>query len=599
MMSQLPPFLDDLPTKSGVYLMRDEKKQVLYIGKAKNLKIRVKQYYSGHDSREMIPQLLEQVDKVETIITLSEKEALILESSLIKQHKPKYNVLLKDDKSFIGILIREHDDWPMIELVRQKGVLKEKGQFFGPFTSAWKTRELFELLTRNFPLRQCSDNELASRKRPCILHAIKRCMAPCMKLCTKAAYQEQVKGVVRFLKGNTTDLLKNYVDAMEKASLELRFEDALTILKKIQHIEQYIEHQKSPIAQCPDDLDAVGYAYVGNTMAVVILIFRAGQLKDRIFVEKEDSLSTEDEALESILTQYLTESTNRPKEILIPTALESGDILEELFSIKGKIHVPQKGLKKKLLEMAQENALSFLPQLEQNEGFDMLRDLQKALDLERLPEKIECFDTSNLSGTNPVASMVTFVDGKKETKGYRHYKIRSTKGDDYSAMKEVLTRRYSKGELPDLVIVDGGKGQLGIVTALFKELDIATVDVIALAKEKGRHDKGLSNERVFQPNFETPKLLTQGPLLFFLQRVRDEAHRFAISYHKKLREKRVITSILDEIPGIGPLKKARLLKHFKSLSSIESASLDALLEVEGIHKKDAENIQAKLRAKSK
>ena len=195
--------------------------------------------------------------------------------------------------------------------------------------------------------------------------------------------------------------------------------------------------------------------------------------------------------------------------------------------------------------------------------------------------------------------MVTFVDGKKETKGYRHYKIRSTKGDDYSAMKEVLTRRYSKGELPDLVIVDGGKGQLGIVTALFKELDIATVDVIALAKEKGRHDKGLSNERVFQPNFETPKLFTQGPLLFFLQRVRDEAHRFAISYHKKLREKRVITSILDEIPGIGPLKKARLLKHFKSLSAIESASLDTLLEVEGIHKKDAENIQAKLRAKSK
>jgi len=598
-MSQFPPFLDDLPAKSGVYLMRDEKKQVLYIGKAKNLKIRVKQYYSGHDTREMIPQLLEQVVKIETIVTLSEKEALILESSLIKQHKPKYNVLLKDDKSFIGILIREHEEWPMIELVRQKGVLQEKGQFFGPFTSAWKTRELFELLTRNFPLRQCSDKELISRKRPCILHAIKRCMAPCMKLCSKSSYQEQVKGVVRFLKGNTTDLLKTYVSQMEKASKELRFEEALAILKKIEKIQQYIEHQKSPIAQCPDDLDVVGYAYVGKTMAVVILIFRDGQLKDRIFIEKEDSLSTQNDALESILTQYLTESTLRPKEILIPTPLESSEILKELFSIKGKIHVPQKGLKKKLLEMAQENALSFLPQLELNESFDLLHDLQKTLDLNRLPERIECFDTSNLGGTSPVASMVTFVDGKKETKGYRHYKIRSSKGDDYTAMKEVLHRRYSKGDLPDLVIVDGGKGQLGLVTSLFEELKIATVDVIALAKEKGRHDKGLSNERVFQPHFETPKLLSQGPLLFFLQRIRDEAHRFAISYHKKLREKRVVTSVLDEIPGIGPLKKARLLKHFKSLLAIESASLEALQEVEGIHRKDAENIQARLRAKSK
>jgi excinuclease ABC subunit C len=598
-MNQLPNFLEDLALKPGVYLMRDKENQVLYIGKAKNLKLRVKQYYSGHDTREMIPQLLEQVVKVETIITLSEKEALILESSLIKQHKPKYNVLLKDDKSFIGILVRDHPDWPMIELVRQKGVLDEKGEFFGPFTSAWKTRELFELLTRNFPLRQCSDKELATRKRPCILHAIKRCLAPCMQLCTKSAYQEQVKGVIRFLKGNTSDLLKTYRDQMEKASDQLRFEEAMQLLKKIQHIEQYIEHQKSPIAQCPDDLDVIGYAYIGKTIAVVILIFRDGQLKDRIFIEKEGSLCTQNEALETILTQYLTESTNRPHEILIPTPLESQEIIEELFSIKGKIHVPQKGLKKKLLDMAQENALSFLPSIEEHEGFDLLHDLQKTLDLNRLPERIECFDTSNLSGTNPVASMVTYVDGKKEPKGYRHYKIRSLKGDDYSAMKEVLERRYSKGDLPDLLIVDGGKGQLGIVTSLFNDLGIATVDIIALAKESGRHDKGLTKEQVFQPFFEKPKLLPQGPLLFFLQRIRDEAHRFAISYHKKLREKRVITSVLDEIEGIGPQKKDRLLKHFKSLSAIQDASIEQLQEVKGISVKDAKNILLKLRAKSK
>ena len=598
-MTSHPSFLEDLPTKPGVYMMRDEKKVVLYIGKAKNLKVRVKQYYSGHDTREMIPQLLEQIDHIETIITLSEKEALILESGLIKEHKPKYNVLLKDDKSFIGILVKDHEDWPMIELVRQKGVLKEKGQFFGPFTSAWKTRELFELLTRNFPLRQCSDKELVSRKRPCILHAIKRCMAPCMQLCTKSDYKEQVKGVVRFLKGNTQDLLKHYRQEMERASDALRFEDALQILHKIQHIEQYIEHQKSPITQCKENIDVLGYAYVGKMITVVILSFRDGQLKDRIYLEKDESASTQAEALETILIQYLTESVNRPDEILIPTPIESASIIEELFHIKGNIYVPQKGLKKKLLDMAEENAISFLPSLDKQQGFDLLKDLKKALDLSRLPERIECFDTSNLQGSNPVASMVTFVDGKKETKGYRHYKIQGGKGDDYSAMKEVLQRRYCKGDLPDLIIVDGGKGQLNLVVQVLDELEIATVDILGLAKENARHDKGLTQEQIFQPDFEKPKLLPQGPLLFFLQRIRDEAHRFAISYHKKLRTKRVITSILDDIEGIGPTKKERLLKHFKSLTAIQNAKVEELLLVKGITQKDATNILLKLRAKSK
>ncbi|MFZ4772817.1 MAG: excinuclease ABC subunit UvrC [Chlamydiia bacterium] len=594
-----PSFLEELPTKPGVYLMRDADKKVLYIGKAKNLKVRVKQYYSGHDSREMIPVLLDQVEKIETIITLSEKEALILESSLIKQHKPKYNVLLKDDKSFIGILIRDHEKWPMIELVRQKGALKEKGHFFGPFTSSRKTRELFELLTHNFPLRQCSDTELASRKRPCLLHAIKRCLAPCMQLCTQEAYQDEVKGVTRFLRGNTSELIKNYQKQMEKASEELRFEEALQILRKIEQIEHYTENQHSPIAQTTEAVDVVGYAYLGRTIIVVILIFRDGALKDRIFIEKEGTLATQNELLESILTQYLTETPSRPEEILVPDPIDSDEILEELFSIKKGIHVPQKGAKKKLLEMAQENAASLLPFMESKEGFDLLHDLQKTLELTRLPETIECFDTSNLGGSNPTASMVTFVDGKKETKRYRHYKIQSNHGDDYSAMKEVLTRRYSHGDLPDLVIVDGGKGQLGLVTALFSSLEIATVDVIGLAKEQARHDKGLTSEQIFQPSKKSPIILPQGPLLFFLQRIRDEAHRFAISYHKNLRKKRVIASVLDEIEGIGPLKKGRLLKHFKSLSAIQGASLEELQKVQGITKKDAERLHLKLRGKSK
>jgi len=495
--------------------MRKADKTVLYIGKAKNLKVRVKQYYSGHDTREMIPILLEQVVKVETIITLSEKEALILESSLIKQHKPKYNVLLKDDKSFIGILVRDHEEWPMVELVRQKGVLKEKGHFFGPFTSAKRTRELFELLTRNFPLRQCSDKEFISRKRPCLLHAIKRCLAPCVGLCTQQEYTIQVKGITRFLKGDTANLIKQYQKEMEKASAELRFEQALQLLNKIRQIEYYAEHQSSAIAKCQDAIDVVGYAYLGRVITVVILVFRNGELKDRICIEKEDALSDQNDLLESILSQYLTESTHRPDEILVPIALESAEILNELFSIKNKIHVPQKGVKKQLLDMAQENALSLLPSLEESDEFDLLHHLQKTLNLTRLPERIECFDTSNLAGSNPVASLVTFVDGKKEVKGYRHYKIVSEGGDDYTAMKEVLLRRYSKGDLPDLIIVDGGKGQLGLVTALFDSLQIATVDLIALAKEGGRHDKGLTQEQIFQPNSKIRSYCLKGLYCFF------------------------------------------------------------------------------------
>jgi excinuclease ABC subunit C len=598
-MESLPIFLETLPQKSGVYIMKDVNKTVLYIGKAKNLKVRVRQYFSGHDEREMIPQLLSQVVDIETIITLSEKEALILESSLIKQHKPKYNVLLKDDKSFIGIFIRDHEQWPRLELIRQKGVLNEKGQFFGPFPSAKKTRDLFELLTRNFQLRQCSDKELVSRKRPCILHAIKRCLAPCMQLCTKKDYQDQVKELNRFLKGNTDDLIKRYKTLMEQASEELRFEDALEYLQRIRQIEQYIEHQKSPITGVQGAVDVIGCAYLGRVVVVVILHFRDKQLKDRTFIEKEDSISTQKEVLESILTQYLTETTSKPEEILLPTAIESAGIVEELFGIKHGIHVPMRGLKKKLLDMAQENALALLPSISPQEGLNILHDLKDTLKLTRLPERIECFDTSNISGTSSVASMVTYVDGKKEPKGYRHYKIRSMKGDDYSAMKEVLYRRYSKGDLPDLIVVDGGKGQLGIVLELLQLLQVATVDVIALAKEASRHDKGLTQEQIFLPNESRPILLEQGPILFFLQRIRDEAHRFAISYHKKLRQKRVISSVLDEIEGIGPKKKERLLKYFKSLSKIQEASQEELEQVPGISSKDAQNILFKLREDSR
>lgn len=587
--------LNSFPLKPGVYLMKDLEGKILYIGKAKVLRDRIKQYFTNQDTRAMIPFLISHLDSIETIVTFTEKEALLLENTLIKKHQPKYNILLKDDKTFISLMINNKHKWPQIKLVRYKDQKKEEGLYFGPYTSAINARAMFETMTKIFPLRQCSDRELVSRTRPCLLYSIKRCIAPCVGKCTKDEYDETVKEATSFLKGKTGAVITSLKKKMTLASEKLEFEKAGAILKTIHQIEEASASQKSSIRLNVPNVDALNFIRKGHYILLVKLLFRDGLLVGSEHFDFALTLETDDEILSSFLLQhYLPEK--RPEEILIPIELEDKKIIEEI--IETPLHTPQKGDKKTLIDLAFENAKALYEQekLAISSKEDLLLSLEETLSLSRFPSRIECYDTSHISGSDAVASLAAFTNGEKDPKRSRLYKIKSTlSADDYSSLTEVLTRRLTRAlqedDLPDLIIVDGGKGQLSTIQNVCKELKIASVDIIALAKEDARHDKGLTKERIFlTTQKESISLNPHSALHFFLQTIRDEAHRKAISYHRKKRTERTIYSLLDEIPGIGPTKKKRLLKHFGSVKRILEATSEELLEVPAISKKDVETI---------
>ena len=583
--------LNLLPDSPGVYLMKNEDDQILYIGKAKCLKERVKQYFSkSGDDREMIPILISQVISIETIVTLSEKEALLLENTLIKKHKPKYNVLLKDDKSFISLHVNTDHAWPMVKLLRtHEKPKKSKGLFFGPYTSAYAARQTLETLNKIFPLRECSDRELKTRKRPCLLYSIKRCSAPCVRKCPASDYEEHVHNAIAFLKGQDKEVLKELKEKMSIASSNLEFERAGALLKKIQQIEEVTKYSQSVVDLKRKDSDALALFRAKDKVILVKLIFREGRLSGAENFSFKKVVPNDEEIFESFLLQHYERA---PKEILLPLELSSKKIIESV--LKTKLIMPQKGEKANLIEVAKKNA--HVQFLQEEEEESLLLDLQESLKLNRLPYKIECFDTSNIAGSDLVASLVVYINGKREKKGMRHFIIQSVnKSDDYGAMREALTRHYKKAKdadlLPDLLMVDGGKGQLNIAVEVFKNLDIVSTDIISIAKEKGRHDKGLTKERIFIPTQTDPiSLSPHSSLLRFLQQIRDESHRAVITFHKTRRKKRTLTSQLDSISGIGPKKKRILLKSLGSLQKIQEASIEKLQDVEGISKKDAEAI---------
>jgi len=587
--------LSRIVEEPGVYLMKDRQGCVLYVGKAKRLKTRLKQYFAkSGDEREMIPFLIAKVDSIETIVTLSEKEALLLENSLIKQHKPQYNVLLKDDKTFISLMINTRHKWPMIRLVRTKGRHKKDGIYFGPYTSAFAARRTLDIMHKAFPLRQCSDGELKRRERPCLLYGIKQCIAPCIDKCTKETYDAHVQDAIDFLKGKNSTLLDNLTQEMEKASEQLEFERAGELLQTINQIKQITEG-KALSATIPEgNCDALGLHREGAHLFIVQILVRNGQIVGKEPYHFSNVAGTDNDILESFLLQHFAENQHKPKEIFLPIPLENHQILQELLHIK--LTTPLKGSKKKLIDLAKKNASAECKQQlsEATMRLERLGHLKETLSLNTLPYRIECFDTSNIAGTDPVAALVAFTDGAKDKKRTRLYKIRGA-GDDISAMREVLTRRYTKardeGDLPDLIIIDGGKGQLSTLSTVLSELNIATPDIVAITKEAGRHDKGLTKERLFLPHKKEPiSLKAHDPLLFFLQEVRDEAHRVAIAFHKKRRTKRIIKSELDQIPGIGPQKKKALLQHFKSVKRIKEATTAELTSLPSITKRDAQRI---------
>lgn len=586
------------PDQPGVYLMKNESGQVLYIGKAKNLRSRLKQYFAIHgDARTMVPYLTAQVEAIDTIVALTEKDALILENNLIKQHKPKYNILLKDDKTFISLVFSSHR-WPMIRLVRYKGKPKKDGTYFGPYTNALAARQTFDLISRLFPLRQCSDSELANRTRPCLLYDIKRCIAPCVGKCTQEEYGRHVDAAMRLLKGQDKDVVKRLKQQMQEASDALEFEKADEINKKIHQIEHVtqVQHVDNPEAK---DTDVIGLHREADAVLIALLLFREGKLVQSEHFHFHLIAATDVEVIESFLLQHYLHLERWPAEILVPCEVMSAieDILSETARKKVAVLHPRRGKKTDLIEMGQRNAKALFIREQDARSLreKMLLDLQETLQLTRYPRRIECFDTSHLAGTDPVASLACFVHGEKDTSRTRLFKIKTQEGGELAAMKEALQRHFSKekekNDFCDLLIVDGGKSHLHMALDVFQELGIASVDVIGVAKDTARHDKGLTQEKIHVPHHKDPILIDpRSPLLFLLQKVRDEAHRLALAYHKKKRSKRMLKSSLDEIPGIGPVKKQRLLKKFGSVKSMQAAKPEELMKVPGITKSDIKKI---------
>lgn len=597
-----PKKLEAYPLLPGVYLMKNSMGHVIYVGKANSLRLRLKQYFSpGGDGRQMISSLVPKIETIETIIVASEKEALLLENTLIKQYKPHFNALFKDDKSHIALMISHRHNWPTLQLTRYKGKPKTDNLYFGPYTSATAARSTFDLLKRLFPLRQCSDQEFARRTRPCILYEMKRCCAPCVQKCTKEEYESYVQRTIKFLRGQDKEILNELYRAMQEASTALEFEKAAEIFRNIQQIESTLEDQK--VAKLMGiDIDVLGIFRQADEVILCQLMFRQGKLISSKNNNFSHSAQEDEELLESFLLQHYEPLQALPKEILLPKELPSALLITEIIvgSKKSKVSLiaPQRGEKKKLLEMAHVNAKAAFHQQKDLQAMRerTLLEMQEKFHLSNYPERIECFDNSNLSGSNPVSSLVAFTAGQKDSARYRTYTIKTTTGsDDYEAMREVLERRCKRGKeennLPDLIIVDGGKGHLNTALAILKDLNIITVNVIGVAKEQGRHDKGSTQEQIFLPNIKDPIFLRPtSPILFLLQQIRDEAHRVAITFQRKTHSKKIIKSSLDEIPGIGPKKRRLLLAHFGSVKKLKEASYEELLSLKGISKANIQEI---------
>jgi len=594
-----------LPTSPGVYLFKDQKGGVIYVGKAKNLRSRVRQYARGSDGRVQIRFLLAQLADIEVIITKSEKEALLLENTLIKQHWPRYNIRLKDDKSYWHIKVTTQDLWPRLFLTRQ--IVKDGNKYLGPFHSSAAVQETLEVIRKVFPLRTCSDTVFRNRTRPCLEYQIKRCLGPCVLAIDPEEYRRQLKGALLLLEGKNTELVDQLNARMNAASENLQFEDAARLRDQIRAILQTGEKQQvaTPLG---NDQDIFGLYREGGFIEVQVLFVRAGKLVGNQGYGFDDNEFPEEEVLADFLTQFYQDDRFLPDEILLPVSLEDAEVRAELFSeCKGKkviVLQPQRGDKVRLVEMAQENARQSFSEKRRSTGQKekALESLRRALHLHNAPKRIECFDISNIQGNLAVGSMVVFDEGEPDKNRYRRFRIKTVQGaDDFGMMYEILTRRYRRAleeyDLPDLLMVDGGKGQLGVAVEVFRELNITQVDLIGLAKMRTERDPFAeevthSPERVFLPNRKNPIVLqSNSTALFLLQRVRDEAHRFAISYHRQLRTRERLSSPLDMISGVGPARRKILLRHFGSLRRVREASIEELTRVGGITQKTAEAIR--------
>jgi excinuclease ABC subunit C len=599
--------LTNLPSRPGVYLMRDGAGKVIYIGKAKDLRARVRSYFNRNDGRSQIEFLVRRVENLETLVTSNDKEALILENNLIKQYKPRYNIRLKDDKSYLSIKVTTKDAWPRIFTTRK--IVKDGSRYFGPFSSAVAARETVDIIEKHFLLRNCTDHNFKNRSRPCLQYEIKRCLAPCVLPVDPEEYRQQVRQASLFIEGRQHELLAELRQRMTGKAETMEFESAAKIRDQIQAVEKTLEKQRM-VSHWGADQDIFGLYREGGYIEAQVLFVRQGKLTGTQAYALEDLAFSDEEIMGSLLTQFYQGHRFMPDEILLPVELEDRDTRGEYLSErKGKnvsIHVPQKGDKRKLVEMAQQNARqSFTERHDQEKAREkMLQELQEQLRLKRYPQRIECFDISMIHGAHAVGSQVTFIGGEPDKAHYRHYRIRtidpSGGGDDFGMMLEVLKRRFTRGkqeqEMPSLVVVDGGKGQLAMALAAMREVGVEGIDVVGLAKMRVQSaprsaEIERSEERVFLPGQSNPVTLRRNSnALFLLQRVRDEAHRFAITHHKKLRSRQTLSSALDRIPGIGAARRRALLRAFGSVKGVEQASVDELMQVSGMNPKIAQQL---------
>jgi excinuclease ABC subunit C len=603
--------VESLPAEAGVYLFKSERGAVLYVGKAQNLKSRVRQYVNGGDGRIRIPALVERAASVDVLVTRNVKEALLLENELIKQHRPPFNVRLRDDKQYLALRIDPNEPWPRVTMVRR--FRKDGAQYFGPYTSSIALKTSLTKLRRIFPLRSCTEatfKDYARRGRPCIEYEMKRCLGPCCDLATEEAYADQVRGTMLFLRGKSRELVDDIEREMAEAAADERFEDAARLRDRIQAVEQTIESQQI-VTEKGVDRDVFAMAREGGELDVQVLHVREGRVIGARDFPFSNVRIDDGDVMGSFLGQFYGSGEGHapPREVLTSIDFEDEGALAALwlerFGQAVSIRRPQRGGSRRLVEIAERNAsLSLVTRLAARESVETaLSELEERCRLSVRPRRIECYDVSNLQGTLAVASRVSFDAGEAVKKDYRRYRIRDAEaGDDYACMREVLDRRFRRVEtepLPDLLMVDGGRGHLGVVMAALGDAGLE-VEVLGISKERDdaspsirvKRSGGLKAERIYRPGRLNPiQLAPSSRGMLLLQRIRDESHRFAIEFQRELRSKVNLTSVLEELPGIGPSKRSALLKTLGSLRSVRNASVDELKAVPGISSRDAESIR--------
>lgn len=617
---KLQGILATLPTKPGCYIYRNAEGTIIYIGKAINIKNRVRSYFhadNSHDNKTR--RLVRDIADIEWIVVGSELEALILEMNLIKKHRPKYNIRLKDDKRYPYIKIHWNEPFPKVTVTRQ---MEEDGsRYFGPYTSAWAVYQTLEVLRKIFPYLTCDREITGNDPRACLYYDIKLCTAPCIGAISKEGYRQMISDLMDFLSGHSEGIIQRLQQDMQKASDEMRFEKAAALRDQLKAMQTIIERQKIVFGSDYEDSDVIAMARTDGEACVQIFFIRGGKLIGReYFILEGTEDSADNEVMAEFVKQFYTEAANIPEQVMLPQEIEERKIIAQWLRSKrgGKkveLFVPNEGQPKDLVQMAAENASETLQALRAQWQADThrqetaLNELQTALKLSAPPNRIECYDVSHTQGVATVGAMVVFEQGVPAKSLYRKFNIESTSigaPDDFASMEEMLTRRFRRWKgsqeteanvgakkdasfsiLPDLIIIDGGKGQLSRVVKVLEQFELFDkVPVVGLAKQE---------EEIFFPHRSEPLILprhSQG--LYLVQRIRDEAHRFGITAHRKKRSKLGLASQLDSIPGIGPTRRKALLKHFGSMDKIREASVEEIAAVKGMNESAAQSVKANL-----